>query len=407
MKRRSGRKPTPCASSYRKPSTRTADITSRTSERATWPATIVLRPHRRRLPPLSASVAFSAGTRSGRVIRSAGASPNNSVLPTETSSVKSKTLVSTVVAIDHPKSLGNGMLAKNSAPASATTMPASPPATATTRFSSRSCRTSAPRLAPIARRTAISRERARARLSSRPATLAQATAKTARASRPSIMTMAAVGGDCWTRSWNSVCTWIRRDAFALRMQLLDPGRDHRDVGSCLLHADARSQPSPHREPCDVAAMQIVLSQAGRHGQRKIHRRMSLNARESGRGDADDRELDPVQSDSGAENRRAGAELADPEIVTEHRHGIPALGLVLVRAESSAERRFHAQHAEEVARNKLAEFDAGQRSCAGAETERCGGEGHQPLEAAIAVAEVGVVRKRERCIDAHRRRSFGF
>ena len=54
-----------------------AEIARSTSERATWPATMVLRPQRRRLPPLSASAAFRAGTRSGRVARSAGARPNS------------------------------------------------------------------------------------------------------------------------------------------------------------------------------------------------------------------------------------------------------------------------------------------------------------------------------------------
>ena len=53
-----------------------------------------------------------------------------------------------------------------------------PPIEASTRLSVRNCRTSRPRLAPNARRTAISRRRPEARASSRLATLAQATSNT-------------------------------------------------------------------------------------------------------------------------------------------------------------------------------------------------------------------------------------
>ena len=76
--------------------------------------------------------------------------------------------------------------------------------------------------------------------------------------------------------------------------------------------------------------------------------------------ADHRELDPVQPDPGAENRRAGVVLAHPEIVAQNDHGIASLHLVLIGTEGAAQRRLHAQHSEEVARNKTSRISCAAR-----------------------------------------------
>ena len=68
------------------------------------------------------------------------------------------------------------------------------------------CRISRVRPAPMAKRSAISRARAGARLVSRPATFAHATSSTAPAKIVNITTKTAFGGIILTRASNSVRT---------------------------------------------------------------------------------------------------------------------------------------------------------------------------------------------------------
>ena len=73
-------------------------------------------------------------------------------------------------------------------PSQPTAMPPAPPAIAMPRLSVSSWRTSRPRPAPMASRSAISRARTGPRLARRPATLAQATHNTAIESVVKMMT---------------------------------------------------------------------------------------------------------------------------------------------------------------------------------------------------------------------------
>ena len=127
----------------------------------------------------SADAPFSAGARSGLVLAIAGASPNSSPTTIDTPMLNSSTspfsfgaTVSTV-----PRDCSTNAESE-SVNRNASSSPATPPATDSTRLSLNSCRTRRPRLAPIASRTAISLRRSAARESSRLAMLAHAVSST-------------------------------------------------------------------------------------------------------------------------------------------------------------------------------------------------------------------------------------
>ncbi len=121
---------------------------------------------------------FKSETRLGRVARSAGASPATTPARVATTSVKSRTRVSTSIARPTLTGSGNGTDATTRISQAARPIPAMPPSVETTRLSVSNCRIKRPRLAPIARRTPISRRRPDARASSMFATFAHATSST-------------------------------------------------------------------------------------------------------------------------------------------------------------------------------------------------------------------------------------
>ena len=161
------------------PRVSSAPATSRTSDTASCPTTSASRSDRRRRGPSPLTVAFSAGTRSGRDAFQAGTRPNRIAVASETSSAYARTVASTAKS----KRTGNGSasvgIEDNSRPAPcAISTPMPPPMIASTTLSPRSWRRRRPRLAPIAARTAISRRRAAARASSMFATFAHAIIRT-------------------------------------------------------------------------------------------------------------------------------------------------------------------------------------------------------------------------------------
>ncbi len=143
--------------------------------------TRALRPHRRLRPGSSPAADFNPFTRSARVLCSAGARPQKSAERTDSARLVTSTRVSIRNGTLTGNSVGIVNVLKNSMPTYPTTIPANPPSNARTRLSVRSSRISRKRPAPIARRTAISRLRVRARLKRSPAALVHATRSTASA----------------------------------------------------------------------------------------------------------------------------------------------------------------------------------------------------------------------------------
>ncbi len=150
---------------------------SSNKETATCEAT---RPLRNRACPPSTlpACSFSVGAMRGRMDCSAGARPNNTPVIVDTPNVNARIRQSGAVEIG----CGVSGLVKNArtigAPIAAIPRPTAPPARARTTLSTISCEQMRPRLAPSARRTAISRWRDAPRATNRFATLAHAISRT-------------------------------------------------------------------------------------------------------------------------------------------------------------------------------------------------------------------------------------
>ena len=110
-----------------------------------------------------------------RVARNAGARPNRSPVSRVTPAENASTFQLGEKCRSELRMLA---LAMAETPHHAHSTPTAPPAADSARLSTRSCRISRPRVAPMASRTAISRRRPLARESSRLATLAQAISST-------------------------------------------------------------------------------------------------------------------------------------------------------------------------------------------------------------------------------------
>ena len=160
------------------------DAVSSISDMATCATTSILRPHKRLRPGTSTSADFSAFTRSTRVLWSAGARPQRSAHSTDNATHASSTRLSIWNGTAFGKSVIKTMLSllwNHSMTPYPIATPANPPRVASIRLSVNSSRISRSLPAPSANRTAISRALARARLRRSPATLVQATSRTASA----------------------------------------------------------------------------------------------------------------------------------------------------------------------------------------------------------------------------------
>jgi hypothetical protein len=192
------RKPGPFSISLLKPSNKMPETTNSNTDNATCAPTITLRPHS--LLPFEAvpSFSFRAVMRSNRVVWTAGARPKTKVLAIPTKNVNNNALPLRWKLISRGASVGIGIVLRNVSAPYATASPAAAPKRDKTKFSTSNWRIKVQRPAPTASFRAISRARMEARLRSNPATFAQATRSTQRASNASMTTNAVSGGSCST-----------------------------------------------------------------------------------------------------------------------------------------------------------------------------------------------------------------
>ena len=150
---------------------------------------------------------LSVETRSGRVLCSAGNSPNRMPVPIVRAPAKSSTFMSTAEGIVAAASSGSTEAMK-SIVQRATSRPAAPPSTASRHDSTSSCEMSCSRLAPSDSRIAISLARAAARASSRLAMFAHAMISTSAVtpSRSSSGVRASPCTELWPRQPSSNST---------------------------------------------------------------------------------------------------------------------------------------------------------------------------------------------------------
>ena len=166
------------------PPTRRAPATSSAIDAATWATTKAPRSVQRNRPPparrgaATASGSFRPHTRSGRVTRSAGPSPNATPATIERAALNR----STRQFIPSDGCIGSERLAEREvntrAPQAAASTPAPPPSSPSRVLSTRSCLTSRHLVEPSAMRIDSSWPRFQPPASRRPARLAQPTSRT-------------------------------------------------------------------------------------------------------------------------------------------------------------------------------------------------------------------------------------
>src|ERR1035438_1989564 len=182
------RNPAGAASTCDKPRYSCVAMTSRNKLPATCATTRAFLPRKRRCDVTVLPPAFNAVAISARVALMAGASPKNRALASAAPKLYRSTRVSMRALISRGICAGIRQCENCSTNHSARRTAAAPAARAIRTLSASSCRTNCQRPAPMARRTAISPERARPRLRVRLATLAQAITSTTAASISSILT---------------------------------------------------------------------------------------------------------------------------------------------------------------------------------------------------------------------------
>ena len=150
---------------------------SRKSETATCAPTSSERSRTAGAPEVPWAPSFRASATSTLLARSAGTSAKSIVVVTVSAMENASTARSMRTSFSS-RTRGGAAASRTSSPQAARTTPMAIPASAITRPSVRSCRTSRERDAPIAARRANSRCRAADRASNRLATLAQAMSST-------------------------------------------------------------------------------------------------------------------------------------------------------------------------------------------------------------------------------------
>ena len=153
-----------------------------------------------------------------------------------------------------------------------------------------------------------------------------------------------------------------------RVRRLEPCHDQIEVRPRLFEGDAGFQAPFHEQPSVAASIQASRSRGRlghvvhahrldlhrrRNGNPQIRREDRRHAAEPSRRDADDRVLIAAELQRAADDRRAGAELASPVLIRNHRHPGRRRRIVLGH-ERAADRSADAEHAEVVAGDDLAE-----------------------------------------------------
>ena len=105
--------------------------------------------------------------------------------------------------------------------------------------------------------------------------------------------------------------------------LINPSRDHAQVGAYLFHRNARPQPFEQRQPAGV----VLEKQISVGFQCLLHRHRrpkfvgpGVEPTKSRRRHANHREFGAVQGNTLSHNLRIRAELAPPQGVAQHHHG---------------------------------------------------------------------------------------
>ena len=159
--------------------------------------------------------------------------------------------------------------------------------------------------------------------------------------------------------------------------------------------------SPDLEAPEIARLERFLigfrDQARPHHERRVEleAHVLIRAGEPGGRHADHRERDAVEPHGAAQDRAVRAELALPEIVTEHDEGVASWHRVLVGSKVAPELRLHSHHPEEVGAHQQADTQLRQRVGLGGERRSRASEGGQSLEALAAIADVDVFAIRRR------------
>ena len=254
---------------------------------------------------------------SAREARSAGISPQTIAVTTPANTAKASTTGSIATASSRGRSFGPSA-SSTSMPARARIRPRPVPHAAITRLSASIWRTSCPRLAPIAARTASSRLRPAARTTSRLATLAHAISST-NATAPISDTI--VGRTSPTRSSNiGIDVKVQAGGLLDREMLAQVGRDVVDLDLRLVGAHAGLEPADHAVEHVVAVGGVdVDPRRGPHLRRALGvdagRQQQL---EAWRQDADDARAPVAELDVLADDGLIAAETPQPERVTQDR-----------------------------------------------------------------------------------------
>ena len=292
---------------------------------------------------------LSADGSERRTICKAGARPNRMLLTMEMAraktSVRRSSAASSMIDCSGGKNPGS-----TSAVQSENSRPSAPPASASTTLSVTSCRSTRARLAPSARRIAISRFRVVALEMTSAARFAHAM----RSTRPTALMRIAEIVAIWGRNSGGirVCriAVIGLGAFGIAQDAevgfgIGAGelrRDPRELGPCLAQCHAGPEPRHDRH----APVATTLGRCRRRNVRHPHvdRSSELEPAKAGWCHADDRERCAVEHHGGTDDTRVARECTPPQVVADY--GDRRSGGVRVRGRNQpAERRPQAKEAE--------------------------------------------------------------
>ena len=277
-----------------------------------------------------------------------------------------------------------------------------PPSAARTRLSASSRRTIRPRPAPIARRTAISRVRLRARERSRPATLVQATRSTASAriakTTPNFQLSSSTVRDLELRVDGRAAVRARRPGIRPETACARTASSLRASATRAPGFKRARTVSSRSSRSSKKLFWRLVEKTRRHRERHVEVgvRERSHPRKRLRRHAEDRESPPVQDDGASHDGGIAGEFTPPESGPEHDDGVAAGYLVFVVAESPADARLDAERAEVVARHEQAAAHARRRSRLGGEADRLHVQVRDdPVVAPRAAAQVEIFAVGER------------
>jgi hypothetical protein len=188
-------------------------------------------------------------------------------------------------------------------------------------------------------------------------------------------------------------------AVRLGVSLFQIVRNHRQFGLRRLPRHTGLEASLDREVAETARIKRTKSGIGHEARPHHQGRVELeaceliHASELGRGDADDRELDTVETHGSAKNGAICAELMLPEIVAENQHGIAARYLALFGPKGTSQLGLDSHDREEIAADEHAHPEGRQRVGLSGEPHGAAGEGNQSIECLAAIPDVEIVRVR--------------